>query len=225
MRLSFGLEQKLLQKQILAPRMIQSMEILQLPVLALQEKIEQEMNENPMLELAESDPDAPDEPVERENPDAPEETEKELVVEDSIDHEADFERLMQMGQDFPEAFEDGPRRSANRIDELSSRKHDAMANIAARAETLQHYLEMQLGELELADELREMTERIVTSLDSNGYLNSSLEDLLPPDASEELLSLAPGPGNRPVAGAARRRRPRFARMSDAATGTDDADVR
>ncbi len=190
MRLSFGLEQKLLQKQILAPRMIQSMEILQLPVLALQEKIEQEMNENPMLELSDRDPDVPDEPIERDNPDAPAESEKELVVEDSIDHEADFERLMEMGQDFPEAFEDGPRRSANRMEELASRKHDAMANIAARAETLQHYLEMQLGELELEDDLRDMAERIVTSLDSNGYLNSSLEDLLPPDVNEDVLTLA-----------------------------------
>ena len=40
MRLSFGLEQRQVQKQIMAPRMIQSMEILQLPVLALQERID-----------------------------------------------------------------------------------------------------------------------------------------------------------------------------------------
>ncbi len=47
MRLSFGQELRLVQKQVLAPRMIQSMEILQLPILALQERIEQEMQENP----------------------------------------------------------------------------------------------------------------------------------------------------------------------------------
>ena len=34
----------------MAPRMIQSMEILQLPIMALQERIEQELGENPMLE-------------------------------------------------------------------------------------------------------------------------------------------------------------------------------
>ena len=45
MRLSFGQELKLVQKQMLAPRMIQSMEILQLPILALQERIEQEIQE------------------------------------------------------------------------------------------------------------------------------------------------------------------------------------
>ena len=34
----------------MAPRMIQSMEILQLPIMALQERIEQELGENPVLE-------------------------------------------------------------------------------------------------------------------------------------------------------------------------------
>ena len=190
MRLSFGLEQKLVQKQILAPRMIQSMEILQLPVLALQERIEQEMNENPMLETQERDPDVPDEAAERENPDALTENEKELVVDENKDNEADFERLVEMDQDFPDAFDDGPRRSINRMEEIASRKHDAMANIAARAETLQHYLEMQLGEMDLDDDLLEMAERIVTSLDTNGYLSTSLEDLLPPDANDATHALA-----------------------------------
>ena len=61
MRLSLGLEARQVQVQKLAPRMIQSMEILQLPVMALQEKIEQEMNENPLLEIQEQEPDSPDE--------------------------------------------------------------------------------------------------------------------------------------------------------------------
>src|SRR6267154_6547357 len=38
------------QAMILAPRMIQSMEILQLPIMALQERIQQELQENPVLE-------------------------------------------------------------------------------------------------------------------------------------------------------------------------------
>ena len=37
-------------KQVLAPRMIQSMEILQLPIADLQAKIEKELQENPFLE-------------------------------------------------------------------------------------------------------------------------------------------------------------------------------
>ena len=72
MRLSFGQHLQQVQKQILAPRMIQSMEILQLPILALQERIEQEMEENPILELQEDqDSERPDEGTEAESPDAP----------------------------------------------------------------------------------------------------------------------------------------------------------
>ena len=40
MRMSFGQEMRMAQKQVLAPRMIQSMEILQLPMMALEERIE-----------------------------------------------------------------------------------------------------------------------------------------------------------------------------------------
>ena len=61
MRMSLGLQARQSQVQKLAPRMIQSMEILQLPMLALQERIEQEMNENPLLEQQDADPLAPDE--------------------------------------------------------------------------------------------------------------------------------------------------------------------
>jgi RNA polymerase sigma-54 factor len=71
MRLSFGQELRQVQKQILAPRMIQSMEILQLPIMALQDRILQEIQENPTLEMLEDDPDLPDEPSDKEDPDAP----------------------------------------------------------------------------------------------------------------------------------------------------------
>src|SRR5438067_13127649 len=41
-------------RQLLTPRMIQSMEILQLPLAALEERIEQELQNNPVLELDEA---------------------------------------------------------------------------------------------------------------------------------------------------------------------------
>jgi len=87
MRLSLGQELRLVQKQILAPRMIQSMEILQLPIMALQERIEQEMSENPILELREEDPDLPSEDLPQEPPDAPSDLERELVIDESADNE------------------------------------------------------------------------------------------------------------------------------------------
>src|SRR5881398_2758815 len=102
----FGLGQELRavqtqqQKLILAPRMIQSMEILQLPIMALEERIEQEIQENPCLEILEEDPDLPEEPVEAVNPDAPTTEERELVV-DETKNEQDFERLLQLDEEWP----------------------------------------------------------------------------------------------------------------------------
>jgi Ca-activated chloride channel family protein len=50
MRVDVNMAQRMEQKMVLAPRMIQSMEILQLPILALQERISQELQENSVLE-------------------------------------------------------------------------------------------------------------------------------------------------------------------------------
>ncbi|MHC5190637.1 MAG: RNA polymerase factor sigma-54, partial [Planctomycetota bacterium] len=58
MKLSMTGQMRMEQKMKLAPRMIQSMEVLQLPFLALQEKIEAELNSNPVLEIAEEESEA-----------------------------------------------------------------------------------------------------------------------------------------------------------------------
>ncbi|MDR1924006.1 MAG: RNA polymerase factor sigma-54 [Planctomycetaceae bacterium] len=60
MRFSFGQELRQEQKQVLTQRMIQSMEILQLSVLQLEERIDQELEKNPLLEL-DADVDSRDE--------------------------------------------------------------------------------------------------------------------------------------------------------------------
>ena len=59
MRLDTTMTQRMDQRMILAPRMIQSMEILQLPIMALQERIQQELQDNPVLELKEASDDQP----------------------------------------------------------------------------------------------------------------------------------------------------------------------
>ena len=49
MRLDTSQHQRMDMRLRMAPRMIQSMEILQLPLMALQERIDQELIENPIL--------------------------------------------------------------------------------------------------------------------------------------------------------------------------------
>jgi RNA polymerase sigma-54 factor len=178
---------QLAQKQVLAPRMIQSMEILQLPLMALQERIEQEMEDNPCLDQVEVDENEPEAPAEDDDV-APAsnlaDDERELVVKDDRNNEDDFERLLNMAENLPDDYEERSRPSLNRIEQEGDRRHDAMANMLARPESLVDYLAHQLSWFDLDDAVRKMAERIIYSLDTNGYLKSPLEDLLPPLAAE-----------------------------------------
>jgi RNA polymerase sigma-54 factor len=170
--------------------MIQSMEILQLPIMALQERIEQEIQENPVLDLVEEDLDLPEETVEAENPNAPSEEERELIVDEGKNNEEDFERLMNLDEEWPDHFEERSRPSSTRVEEEGARKHDAMANMVARPQSLQDYLHDQLGWFNLGPLLRGMADRIIYNLDANGYLQSRLEDIIDPNAGPEGLTLA-----------------------------------
>jgi RNA polymerase sigma-54 factor len=196
MRLSQGVDLRQVQKQVqtLAPRMIQSMEILQLPLMALQERIDQELSENPVLEQSDPEPSAEDEAEAEvaETETAIDEGEHELVVEEDNNAE-DFERLLEMDRELPDYFDERPRKSANQMEMEGDRKHDAMANLTTRPQTLQDFLIEQLVELETVDaEILRFAERIISTLDpmDGGYFRASLYDLLPPDADEGAIRKA-----------------------------------
>lgn len=192
MRMQPGLIQT--QKQVLSPRMIQSMEILQLPLIALQERIDQELVENPVLELNEKDPATPDEQQDRENSDAPTLEERELVVESNDDNNKDdFERMNEIGTEvLVDSFEDYSRPSSNRIQEIADRHHDQIANIEDNSHSFHEHLLLQIAEMELDEATVLACARIISSLDADdgGYLRTSLIDLLPPTATEEDLEIA-----------------------------------
>ncbi len=126
MQLSFGQHMKMSQQMKLAPRMIQSMEILQLPIMALKERIEQELSENPLLEepIVETDGSAPVESSESgesvaELPAEKPMEQKELLVDSDHNNKDDFERLTEMSPDeWPDDdYSYSPRVSSNRMDE------------------------------------------------------------------------------------------------------------
>ncbi|MFY8220756.1 MAG: RNA polymerase factor sigma-54 [Pirellulales bacterium] len=186
MRMSFGQEMRMAQKQMLAPRMIQSMEILQLPLQALEERIEQEIQNNETLEVEEAEGDSgggePGAAV-AELPATAERTvdEKPLVVDQEHANQADFERSYDWANEYPDSDDDRSRPSAARIDEASDRYLDAMANMEERPETLFNHLHDQLSNYDLSPLERQAAEKIVYNLDANGYLSMPLEDLVDPD--------------------------------------------
>ena len=132
----------------------------------------------------------PEETAEREDPDAPTSEEKELVIDDKSNSEADFERLDSLDREMPDYFEERPSRSQGGLQEEGDRKLDAMANVAERRGSLQQFLERQICELDLDPEIERLALRIITALDPNGYLPNSLRDLLPPNSTEEVLAQA-----------------------------------
>src|SRR5213080_3860422 len=123
MQLTQSTSMRMEQRQLLTPRMIQSMEILQLPLMALQERIEQEMEDNPVLDQVEVDENEPEAAAEAEAASSVADTERELVVKDDRNNEDDFERLLHMAENLPDDYEERSRPSMNRIEAEGDRRH------------------------------------------------------------------------------------------------------
>ena len=217
MHLNLSQQMKMSQQMKLAPRMIQSMEILQLPLLALQERIEQELSENVVLEQSTVEAD------EEQRLDNGRETEsngelasdvdqRELVAGSEENNASDFERLVEISQDWPEDnYTSGSKPSGNQIDDAGDRQHDMMANAESRPQTLHEYLIDQFHYFDGPPEVRAFGEYLIYNLDANGRLQSSLPEMaqvyggeLTLEQAEEALRLVqqldpPGVGARNVA--------------------------
>jgi RNA polymerase sigma-54 factor len=185
---------RMAQKQVLAPRMIQSMEILQLPVMALEERIEQEIQNNETLEVEEAGQEGGAEPVptvtEAAEP-PPERTadERPLIVDQEHANQADFERSYDWSAEYPDSDDDRSRPSASQIEQAGDRYLDVMANMVDRPETLSNHLHDQLSNYDLTPAEREAADRIIYNLDANGYLPMGLGELVDPEGPAGQLPL------------------------------------
>src|SRR3954468_1004307 len=170
-------------RQLLTPRMIQSMEILQLPLQKLEERIEQELQNNPVLELTESDAeDGGAVQVANEDVEGREErseAERPLVVKEESNSAEDFDRLEKLSEylENEEFFTNNSRefRTAQSYDGERDKKRAAMANTAARGETLTEVLLHQWAFIETTDAIRAAGEAIINYIDAEGYLRTELE--------------------------------------------------
>ncbi len=194
MRMSFGQEMRMAQKQVLAPRMIQSMEILQLPVMALEERIEEEIQNNETLEMEEAGQEGPVAEamglIGDAEPTTIERTvdEKPLVVDQDNANQADFERTYDWANEYPDSDDDRSRPSAAQIEQAGDRYLDVMANMAERPETLCDHLHSQISNYELTDAERAAADKVIYNLDANGYLPMPLEDLVDADGPPDQIT-------------------------------------
>ena len=170
------------QRQLLTPRMIQSMEILQLPLLALEERIEQEMQNNPVLELREGAADGEILPPPEASDNGTEERaeeERALVVKENSDQAEDFDRLAKISEYLENeefATNSGTSfRQASSYDGERYKKLDAMNNTAARGITLAEHLLDQWTFIEAPPTVKQAGEAIINYIDTEGYLRTDLE--------------------------------------------------
>ena len=158
--LSQVMTQQLRQEQRLTPQLIQSMNILQLNVASLDQRIQEELETNPILEYEPDngqDLQAGAEPEEPASPDG-----------------QGLEVLEWLSEQY--GFNSGERAGVSRSS-LGERdtKMDAMANTACRPINLYEHLMKQWALVEVEDEVRRSGEAIISHLEDDGFLRVPLE--------------------------------------------------
>ncbi len=165
----------------LSPRIIQAMEILQLPTMALLERIEAEMQANPVLELREGGDEEPSTtPAETGGAAEQDATdgERPLVVKEGDGHTEDFQRLADYEEEFdPWAGPGGGQPRASAAPGERDRKMDAMANTPAPEQPLDEYLMGQWAFVEVPPAVKEAGRLIINRIEDDGYLKTPLEDI------------------------------------------------
>jgi len=179
------------------------MEILQLTLLQLEQRIDQELEQNPVLELS-SEPSA--EPRERStdtDSDADynleddsfslEEHEPEIQFEHAVELAGateEFSIAEEFSQNYTDTIDEAPVRSQNWLEEQETLRADVFANVECPGESLQVHLAQQLDWFDISEPLRDMTLRIINNLDPNGYFTYVWEDFLGKDHTYKELELA-----------------------------------
>jgi len=178
------------------------MEILQLTLLQLEQRIDQELEQNPVLEL-ETEPS--DENKERSDTDSgiftideksgsSEEHEPEMRFDSDIEHGSkameEFSIADEFAQNYADTIDEAPIRSQNWLEEQNELRADAFANLEGPGESLQSHLEQQLTWFDLAEPFLDMTLRIVNNLDSSGYFPYEWEDFLGENHTDKERKLA-----------------------------------
>ncbi|MCH7689594.1 MAG: RNA polymerase factor sigma-54 [candidate division Zixibacteria bacterium] len=167
---------QLRQSQTLAPQLIQSLKMLQMPALRLEQTIRQELATNPMLEeIEELEADTDDD----------EESEFE-VAEDEKDKESDD------SVDWEEFLFDDD--DGYKIRETKEQREEIIEGSAAQTNNLYHHLTEQLHLLKLTEQEQLIGEYIIGNISPDGYLGISVEEMgveldIPNEKINEVLEM------------------------------------
>jgi len=146
------------QRLILAPQLIQSLKMLQMPVLKLEQRLRHELATNPMLEEVEPAT----------------ETEEEELPQSLSDDDPEIDPKMdQIDWDYYL----GDEADDYTFSRMREKTEERQSQIPATDKTLQEHLVEQLSFLKLSDEQMAVGEFIIGNIDESGYLTCDKEEI------------------------------------------------
>jgi RNA polymerase sigma-54 factor len=162
--------QELRQEQILAPQQIQSLEVLLTPLLELQEKLNQELDLNPVIEQEKN-------PVEELSGDP---IQSAVSAADAADNsgkedENDISDLLNLADSWHDYLP--PVHSRNYASSDDEEKREFMYNSLIEQPSLQEQLLEQLRFSDADERLAEIAESVIGSIDDSGYLKTHPADI------------------------------------------------
>jgi len=178
------LDQRQVQKLILAPALQQAIKLLPLTNLELIEIIDSELSQNPMLEFEEETAEKPsEEEAKPEDKDASEK-EKEAGEGDSSFEESSESKNEEEDQEFTayfeEYFDSGFRPFPSEKKEMTS-----LENIVSKSFSLWDHLNWQANLTFFDKKDREIAQQIIGNINEDGYLTVSIEEIAKATASTE----------------------------------------
>jgi len=191
---------------VLAPQLQQSLALLQAPTLELKALVEQELQQNPVLEEAPgTELDSQDKEREDGEPIAqavdPTEPPADLNFDPATektgnepvdDFQAEFERLVQLDQEWRDHF--AQTNLPSRASAEEEEKRQFMFDSLVAATSLQEMLIEQVRESGLAEDLKPVAEMLIGNIDDYGYLKATVDELtvstgLPLEKIQEVLKV------------------------------------
>ena len=159
---NIGFSQEMKMQHSLAPQLYQSLEILQMPIMDLQNLIKQELTENPTLEMSNNN------------------TDENIEVESGTFDQEQFDMEIS-------SYEVDNNNNSAQSD--LSEKYQYMIDSLVESVTLQNHLLQQLNEHDLNEREKNIAELIIGNIDDDGYLTLNIEELLDtPNFPEEDFS-------------------------------------
>ncbi|WP_269844961.1 RNA polymerase factor sigma-54 [Tichowtungia aerotolerans] len=167
---SLGLVQQQRMEQSLTPQMLQSLKILQAPILDLQLMVRTEMDQNPTLE--------------REAPEVEESVDFDEAAREELREERELGELTELAEWDREFRNNREVRSSN-----DEERHQFMMDSISGSASLQEHLLEQLSLAGLSDRERGIAEVLIGSIDDDGYLQLDLDGIIgvTPEFPEELF--------------------------------------